>query len=41
VSDVERDVEQVAATAMTYYRDYLPTWYAELDDPAEYLRTWG
>lgn len=26
------------STAKTYYRDYLPTRYAELDDPAKYFR---
>ncbi len=34
-------MNRYSTTAMAYYRDYLPTRYAELDDPAEYFRDLG
>ncbi|NIK54310.1 hypothetical protein [Kribbella shirazensis] len=34
-------MNRYATTAMAYFRDYLPTRYAELDDPAEYFRDLG
>ncbi|MFI6827539.1 hypothetical protein ACIBG5_10600 [Kribbella sp. NPDC050241] len=34
-------MNRYTTTAMAYYRDYLPTWYAELDGPAEYFRDLG
>lgn len=34
-------MNRYAATAMTYYRDHLPTRYAELDNPDDYFRDLG
>lgn len=34
-------MNRYATTAMAYYRDYLPTRYVELDDPADYFRDLG
>lgn len=34
-------MNRYATTAMTYFRDHLPTRYAEIEDPEEYFRDLG